>query len=207
MAFLGAFGNAALFSITPIMIGRAFNLLLGTPGESGSLALYAWLIVGSQLVRGAAQFMRNYGFELVAQKVELEIREELYVNLLGKSMTFHSLQSVGDMMARATNDVREVNFLFSPGINLVAGSMMFLVMPLALSGSFHPQLLLTPIVFTLLFFAALWRYLKVLRPISDDVRSSFGKLNTRLSESLDGIETVKGAAQELGEVMRFGKNA
>ncbi|MCD4673547.1 MAG: ABC transporter ATP-binding protein/permease [Anaerolineaceae bacterium] len=207
MAFLGAFGNAALFSITPIIIGRAFNLLLGTPGESGSLALYAWLIVGSQLVRGAAQFMRNYGFELVAQKIELKIREELYVNLLGKSMTFHSLQSVGDMMARATNDVREVNFLFSPGINLVAGSMMFLVMPLVLSGSFHPQLLLTPIVFTLFFFAALWRYLKVLRPISDDVRSSFGKLNTRLSESLDGIETVKGAAQEVGEVMRFGRNA
>ncbi len=30
-------------------------------------------------------------------------------------MTFHSLQPVGDTMARATNDVREINFLFSPG--------------------------------------------------------------------------------------------
>jgi ATP-binding cassette subfamily B protein len=207
MAFVGAFGNAALYSITPILIGRVFNLLLGTPGETGSIGLYAWLIVGSQLVRGAAQFMRNYGFELVAQRVERKIREELYVSLLGKSMTFHSLQSVGDMMARATNDVREVNFLFSPGINLVAGSMMFLIMPLALSASYHPQLLLTPIVFSILFFAALWHYLRLLRPITDNVRTSFGKLNTRLSESLDGIETVKGAAQEHGEVARFGKHA
>jgi ATP-binding cassette subfamily B protein len=189
------------------LIGRVFNLLLGTPGETGSIGLYAWLIVGSQLVRGAAQFMRNYGFELVAQRVERKIREELYVSLLGKSMTFHSLQSVGDMMARATNDVREVNFLFSPGINLVAGSMMFLIMPLALSASYHPQLLLTPIVFSILFFAALWHYLRLLRPITNNVRTSFGKLNTRLSESLDGIETVKGAAQEHGEVARFGKHA
>ena len=206
-AFLGAFGNAALYSITPILIGRVFNLLLGTPGETGSIGLYAWLIVGSQLIRGLAQFVRNYGFELVAQRVELKIREELYVSLLGKSMTFHSLQSVGDMMARATNDVREVNFLFSPGINLVAGSMMFLVMPLALSANYHPQLLLTPIIFSILFFAALWHYLRLLSPITDDVRTTFGKLNTRLSESLDGIETVKGAAQESGEIARFGKHA
>lgn len=207
MAVLGAFGNASLYSITPLVIGRAFNLLVGTPGETGTLALYAWWIVGSQLVRGVAQFLRNYGFELIAQKMELKIREELYVNLLGKSMTFHSLQSVGDMMARATNDVREINFLFSPGLNLVAGSMMFLIMPLVLSPGFHPQLLLTPVVFTALFFAALVHYLRKLRPITDDVRTSFGALNTRLSESLDGIETVKGAAQESGEVARFVKNA
>jgi len=37
-------------------------------------------------------------------------------------MTFHSLQPVGDTMARATNDVREINLMFSPGINLVVGS-------------------------------------------------------------------------------------
>ena len=34
-----------------------------------------------------------------------------------------------------------------------------------------------------------------------------GQLNTRLAESLDGIETVKGSAQEKAEVERFGKNA
>ena len=29
-------------------------------------------------------------------------------------MTFHNLQSVGDLMARATNDVREVNICSAP---------------------------------------------------------------------------------------------
>ncbi len=53
------------------------------------------------------------------------MRDEFYISLLGKSMTFHSLQSVGDLMARATNDIREVNFLFSPGINMVFGSIIF----------------------------------------------------------------------------------
>jgi ATP-binding cassette, subfamily B, bacterial len=39
------------------------------------------------------------------------------------------------------------------------------------------------------------------------VRSSFGQLNTRLSEALDGIETVKGMAQERDEVSLFKKLA
>ena len=51
------------------------------------------------------------------------------------------------------------------------------------------------------------RYLKTLAPITDEVRSTFGEMNTHLSESLDGVETVKGAAQEDAEVDRFVVNA
>jgi ATP-binding cassette subfamily B protein len=39
------------------------------------------------------------------------------------------------------------------------------------------------------------------------VRKTFGKLNSRLSEALDGIETVKGMAQEDREVSRFTRHA
>ena len=31
----------------------------------------------------------------------------------------------GDLMARATNDVREMNLMFNPGLNLVIGSASF----------------------------------------------------------------------------------
>jgi ATP-binding cassette, subfamily B, bacterial len=122
-------------------------------------------------------------------------------------MTFHSLQPVGDTMARATNDVREINLMFNPGINLVIGSFFFLVMPIVASPNYHPSLIIVPLLFAVGYFASLARYLKNLAPISDEVRASFGKMNTRLSESLDGIETVKGAAQEDAEVTGFAANA
>jgi ATP-binding cassette subfamily B protein len=153
------------------------------------------------------QFFRNFGAELLAQRIERDIRDELYSSLLGKSMTFHSLQPVGDTMARATNDVREVNFMFSPGFNLVVGSAVFLIMPLILAPSYHPSLVVVPILYILAYFLSLWRYLRELRPITEEVRGSFGHLNTRLAEAIDGIETVKGMAQEVGEVERFEQNA
>ncbi len=122
-------------------------------------------------------------------------------------MTFHSLQPIGDVMARATNDVREVNFLFSPGVNLVIGSAIFMIMPLVVAPRYHPALILTPLLFMIGYFFALWQYLNELKPITGDVRKAFGEMNSRLAEAIDGIETVKGMAQEQSEVERFGSNA
>jgi ATP-binding cassette, subfamily B, bacterial len=204
---LGAFGNAGLAAVVPVLIGEAFNAILASPAQLQALSLFALWIAGTQIVRGFLQFGRNFGAELIAQRVERDIRDELYVSLLGKSMTFHSLQPVGDIMARATNDVREINFLFSPGINLVIGSFNFMIMPLILAPRYHPALMLTPALFILSYILALWQYLGELNPITRSVRAAFGQLNSRLSEALDGIETVKGMAQEESEISRFFLNA
>jgi ATP-binding cassette subfamily B protein len=207
MAIAGAFGNAAMAAVIPVLIGQAFNAILATPPQLNQLVRLALIIALSQVLRGALQLGRNFGFELIAQRLEREIRNELYISLLGKSMTFHSLQPVGDTMARATNDVREINFMFSPGFNLVIGSFNFLLMPIFLAPSYNPALLLTPILFLVLYAVALAHYLGILKPVTEGVRLTFGNLNSRLSEALDGIEIVKAASQENAEVERFNTNA
>jgi ATP-binding cassette subfamily B protein len=205
--FIGAVGNAALSAYVPVLTGDAFNAMLKLPPETKVLLPLALLMGGSQVLRGVLQLGRNFGAEFLAQRVERDVRDELYVSLLGKSMTFHNLQPVGDTMARATNDVREVNYMFSPGVNLVVGSLIFLLMPLFFAPHYHWSLLLAPVLFTISYFVALRGYLKTLDPITEDVRETIGVMNTHLSEALDGVETLKGAAQEDAEVGRFTSNA
>jgi ATP-binding cassette subfamily B protein len=207
MIFIGALGNAALAAVVPALTGDAFNAMIAPNPDTSVLLPLALIIGGSQIVRGVLQLGRNFGAELMAQKMERDIRDELYLSLLGKSMTFHNLQPVGDTMARATNDVREINFMFSPGINLVVGSFLFIVMPFFFAPRYHISLILTPALFTIGYFIALRAYLKNLSPITDEVRATFGDMNTHLSEALDGVETMKGAAQEVAEVDRFVTNA
>jgi ATP-binding cassette subfamily B protein len=207
MMVIGAVGNAGLAAVVPVLTGDAFNAMLKPIPDTSVLIPLALIIGVSQIIRGALQLGRNFGAELLAQKLERSVRDELYLSLLGKSMTFHNLQPVGDTMARSTNDVREVNYMFSPGVNLVVGSLIFLMMPIFVAGRYHPSLIITPIVFILLYFVFLVRYLKTLAPITDEVRSTFGVMNTHLSESLDGVEVVKGASQEDAEVDRFVMNA
>ena len=203
----GAVGNAGLAAYIPVLIGNAFNAMLAPHPDARLLIPLALLLGGSQVARGALQFGRNFGAELMAQKIERDIRDELYVSLLGKSMTFHNLQPVGDTMARATNDVREVNFMFSPGLNLAIGSGLFIIVPLLIVPRYHPALLLTPALFVVAYVIALWNYLRSMLPVTDEVRATFGEMNTHLSEALDGVEIMKGAAQEGTETETFVTNA
>ncbi|HEY3473605.1 MAG TPA: ABC transporter ATP-binding protein [Anaerolineales bacterium] len=207
MMVVGAVGNAGLAAVLPVLTGDAFNAMLEPVPDTSVLLPLALIISISQVIRGGLQFARNFGAELLAQKLERDIRDELYLALLGKSMTFHNLQPVGDTMARATNDVREVNYMFSPGINLVVGSLIFILMPIFVAGRYHFSLALTPVLFIILYFWFLVRYLKMLSPITDEVRATFGGMNTHLAEALDGVEVVKGASQENAEVDRFVMNA
>jgi ATP-binding cassette subfamily B protein len=207
LALIGATGNAGLASVVPIYVGRAFNEILTDQPSLALIGRFALIIGLSQIIRGFLQFARNFGFEIVAQNMEKYVRQELYINLLGKSMTFHNLQSVGDLMARATNDVREVNYMFSPGFNLVIGSLNFLFIPLFVGPTYNFALIATPAAFIVLYFIALWHYLTILNPITRQVRQTFGDLNSRLAEAVDGVETVKASAQEDAEISLFENNA
>ncbi len=203
----GSVLNAALGGLTPVLIGQAFNLMQNDPGNIKDLGMIALYVAVSQVMRGVSQYLRNLSFETTAQFVERNVRDELYASLLGKSMTFHSLQPIGDIMAKATNDVREVNYLFSPGVTMVMGSVIFLIIPIFYSIQYHISLITIPVLFLFVYFWSIKQYLVKLRPVTEKVRENFGELNIHLAESIDGIEIVKGAARESEEVTSFMSNA
>ncbi len=202
MMVFGAFSNAALASALPYLIGQAFNAIISSNDLRRVGVITLWIVV-SQTVRGALQLARNYAAETFAQRIERDVRDELYASLLAKSMTYHDRQPVGEIMARVTNDVREMNLMMSPGLNLIIGSSMFILLPLIVSPTIHPALIAVPLAFTLLYTLIQYRYLRALHRVAQQVRASFGRMNAHLAETLDGIEIVKGAAQEEQERGRF----
>ena len=196
---LGAFFNSALGITIPLNIGRAFNAILDS--QDLQLALSACLlIVGASTLRAVVQFMRNFGAQVYGQRIERDVRDELYSRLLGKSMAFHSLRPVGETMARVTNDVIELNLMINTGVNLLIGSTMFMLMPLLASPLIHPQLVLVPICFVVLQVIIQAVFVRRLYPLARQVRNSFGEMNARLEESLEGLEVVKGSAREDAEI-------
>ncbi len=201
---VGALGNALMASVQPVLIGRAFDAIVRpVPDLETLLTLSIW-IAATQVARGLVlQLMRNVSAETLGQRIERDVRDELYVSLLGKSTAFHDAHATGDLMARATNDVRQINFMFNPGLNMVIGSANFLIMPLFVAPGISPQLILAPIIYLLFYAYVVSSYLRELRPASEAVRREFGEMNTTLAEAVEGVETVKGAAQEEYEIGRF----
>lgn len=204
---LGAVGNALLASAQPILVGRAFDAISGGSSGLQVLAQAAVLIAVTQVARGLGlQLLRNLSAETLGQRIERDIRDELYLSLIGKSMGFHDTHPTGDLMARATNDVRQINLLFNPGLNMVIGSANFVIMPLFVAPTIHPQLIVAPLIYLVFYGTVVFTYLRELRPATEAVRRRFGMMNTALAEAIEGVETVKGAAQEDFEIERFGRS-
>lgn len=204
---LAALANNLFYSYIQIFVGRAFDLIT-TPGWPAPVLLgLALSAAGVAVGQGLTGLARNYCGEFLAQRIERDTRDELYISLLGKSQTFHGRQRVGDIMARATNDVRALNLMFSPGLSLIIDSLMGVLAPIILIARLRLELLFAPLLFLLLFAITIADYNRQLKPVSIAMREQFGRMNAGLAEAISGIETVKANVQERYEWDKFIHNA
>ncbi len=196
-----------LYALIPVLTGRAFDAVLHPAPQEPGLLFYALAILAVVLLQGVIYLSANMSVEVLGQRLERDARDELYLSLLGKSQTFHNRQRVGDIMARAANDVRQLNLMMNPGLFLIFDSFSGLFIPIITMGLINPQLLLAPLFFMITFFWALRRYNRQLNPVTGRQREQFGLLNAGLAETVSGIEVVKSAGQEPQEKQKFIENA
>jgi ATP-binding cassette subfamily B protein len=198
--------NAAI----PHQVGAAFNVATGEAGGSDpfqAIATLGLIVLGLAVGRFFCDTLASLSIEVVGKRLERDGRSELYLNLLGKSQTFHNQQRVGDIMARAANDVRFVNEMMTPGFSLLYDSMMAILMPIIFIAFIDLRLLLAPLAFCFFYYFALRHYMRQLDPVSDAVRARFGDMNATLNEAVSGIEVVKAAGQERQELGKFIRDA
>jgi ATP-binding cassette, subfamily B, bacterial len=195
-------------SAIPGFTGSAFDKITGGQGDAvAMLTQISLILLAIVVLRGIFDVIGRFAVEVGGQRMVRECRLEVFTTLLGKSQTFHNRQRVGDLMARATNDVRQIGWMISPGIDLIVDSMIALVVPIVFIAFIDVRLLVTPLVFAVLFFLALRYYMRKLSPVSTAMRETFGELNAGLNEAVRGIEVIKAAGQEITERMTFNRRA
>ena len=196
-----AFGNSALF------IGRGLDVIGRPDWPRADLLIVALVIAVSATVQGLTGLLRNLVTEVLAQRIERDAREELYVSLLGKSQSFHARRRVGDVMARATGDVRALNMMFSPGVMLTLDSALALLVPFAMILMLDIRLWPVPTAFLVLLVLTVIDYNRRLQPVSVGQRAAYGEMNAQLAEAIGGIEVVKSSVREHYEWDKFSRNA
>jgi ATP-binding cassette subfamily B protein len=195
--------NNWAYSNVPLYVGRGFDVVSRTDWLRSELLVVAVIIAGSAMLQGITGLLRNLSVEFLAQKVERDSREEFYTSLLGKSQSFHAAQRVGDIMARATNDVKSLNMMFSPGVMLIVDSSLAIVVPLVVIFTLNPALAIVPGLFLVLLVVTVWDYNRRLEPVSSGQREVFGQMNSELADAVGGIEVVKANVQERYELDKF----
>jgi ATP-binding cassette, subfamily B, bacterial len=196
LALVGSIGAIALYSLGAVQIGALIEVVtVGriTPLELGQLSLVLLAVLAG---RGVVALIGSLSAQTLAQRLERDIRDEVFNNLLGKSQTFHNRQKTGDLMARTINDVDAVSGMVYPGSTMILDSLVNAVMPLVAIALLEPRLLAMPVIFLLVFTLSIRRYSSALDELSGTARWRFGMLNARIAEAVQSFETIKAFRQQ-----------
>ena len=195
----------ATVSVTPLLIGDIFGELAKENTSFSLILRTAIFIAVAGVVRALADFTQSYVNEVLAHKVTKNVTEEFYEDMLEKSQEFHDRVRIGDIMARATYDTRQMNIFISPGIKFLFEASFTLIFSVSFMLWISPKLTLLLVAALPFYIITIYDYNRKLRPISKAQMEQNSLLNARLQESITGIRVIRTFVKEEDEISEFDK--
>ncbi|MDZ7685982.1 MAG: ABC transporter ATP-binding protein [Gammaproteobacteria bacterium] len=132
-----------------------------------------------------------------------DLRNTVYDHLQRQGPIFFSKYSIGDLMARAINDIQLVRQIISGTSRMTMVLIFTLIMGIGFMFSLSWQLALAVLVPMPIITWVAWFYSVRIYEQSNRVQEGFSDLSTFVQENLNGIRTVQSMAQEDDEIRRF----
>ena len=134
-----------------------------------------------------------------------DIRQQLFSKMLQLPLSYFSEERKGDLMARITADVQEVEWSILNVLEIVFREPLIILGSLAVMLYISPPL--TAFVFVLFLFTAIiiGGIGKTLRKKSAQAQQQLGNLVSMIEEALSGMRTIKGFAAEKYQEKKFQK--
>ena len=186
----------------PLIVGQAVDENW-TQVTWTKLLIAAGKVIAASFVSGIFLFLQRRILIGMSRNIEFDVREEFYGHLVDQPLSFYHDHRVGDLMARATNDLAAVRQLAGPMIMYSLNTLFVvaLVLPLLFYLNWWLTLLLfvtMPLVsLTVKFFG------QQVHTRFENIQDFFGQITARAQENFTGVRVVRAYAQEDAEMAAF----
>jgi ATP-binding cassette, subfamily B, multidrug efflux pump len=154
-------------------------------------------------VKGVATYINQYTGDLFGITSVYRMRNALYEKLQYLPFKYYDNAKTGDLMSRLTADVEGFRFFLSFGFSELLRFLLLIVISVAVMFYYSVSLTIVTLI-TLPFLAiVVYKFDRAVHPAFRGIRESFGKLNTKVQESISGINTVKSLSKESYEIGKF----
>ncbi|WP_276254744.1 ABC transporter ATP-binding protein [Halomontanus rarus] len=167
--------------------------------QTGQFALTVVIIALSFLIGASFHWIRNWGFNSFAQDIQHDVRTDTYDKMQRLDMDFFADKQTGEMMSILSNDVNQLERFLNDGLNSAFRLGVMVLGVGAVLFTINPQLALVSIAPVPLIAAFTYIFVKKIQPKYAAVRSSVGKVNSRLENNLGGIQVIKASNTEVYE--------
>ena len=154
------------------------------------------VIAGAFALGAAFHWIRNWGFNAFAQHIQHDVRTDTYDRMQRLNMEFFSDKQTGEMMSILSNDVNRLERFLNDGMNSLFRLSVMVVGIGGLLLWINPQLALVALLPVPVIAGFTYVFIRTIQPKYAAVRSSVGKMNSRLENNLGGIQVIKSANTE-----------
>lgn len=190
--------------IPPKLIGLAIDeIYLGTLNVS-RLTQLLLLFLGIIFASYTLTYIWSYLLFGGSYLVERILRSRMMRHFLAMTPTFYERNRTGDLMARATNDLRAVSITVGFGVMSIVDSIFYMMAILVMMMVFINIKLTLAALIPFPFMAyAINRYGKKIHKLFAEAQDSFGKMNDNVLEEISGIRVIRAYVQERNSQKRF----
>ena len=192
--------------LQPKLIQHAIDSFMATGGSTERLdgLMDAALLYGlASALAFAAGFGQVVAMEYVGQSVMHQLRSRLYQHLLSLDLAFFHAHPAGRLVTRLTNDIQNMNDMFSLVMVTLFNDLLKLVGILAALYLLNVRLALLMTVFLPISLLLTQFFSRIARDGFRAIRSQLAVLNAFLSEVLSAVGVLQIYGREADSLARF----
>src|SRR3954447_13875053 len=188
----------------PYMVGQAVDDL-GRGVTWQKITYYPLVILGINAMSGVFLFLQRRLLINTSRHIEFDMRRDFYAALVDQPLQYFHANRVGDLMARATNDLSAIRQIVGPMILYTFQAVFALCISLPIMFGISVRLtllLLIPMPLVTLTVKFLGEQIHVR---FEKIQAFFSDITARAQENLTGVRVVRAYAQEDAEIESFQK--
>jgi len=186
----------------PFMVGEAVDDLQKEITWQ-KIVYYPAVILGINLMSGIFLFFQRRLLINTSRHIEFDMRRDFYASLVDQPQEYFHANRVGDLMARATNDLAAIRQIVGPMIlySFQAIFALCISLPIMLNISVKlTLLLLIPMPLVSITVKVLGAQI---HKRFEKIQEFFSDITARAQENLTGVRVVRAYAQEDNEIEQF----
>jgi len=214
LPYVNRYRRAFLVGFVCVVTTAAFQLLgpwvlkyaiddLNLGVTRSKLLLYAGLLLGLSLVRGAFLFLTRRIIISASRDIEYDIRNDFFAKLEQLPLGYYQQRRTGDLMSRATNDLNAVRMMIGPAIMYSAQTVLVFAVAIVLMMTIDLRLTLIALI-PLPFVSLAVRYFgSAIHRRFEAIQAQLAEVSAVVQEALSGVRVVRAYRQEAHEIARF----
>lgn len=176
-------------------------------GLVGALAFVCISVLIAFLLKNITRYSAVFHQSFLRMAVVRDLRLRLFSKAINLPLSYHSEEKKGDLMARMTSDLNEIEVAVVYALELIFREPIAIIINLAVLFYFSVELTLFSLILMPVSALLISRIGKSLKRTSKKGQQQMGELMSNIDESIGGIRIIKAFSAEKFAIDRFsGKN-